>query len=245
MDIMKLIVVKDYEEMSREASLIIKDLLVKKPDATLGLATGSSPIGLYQNLIKYYENGEISFKNVKTYNLDEYCELPRSHPESYYSFMHRNLFSHVDILEENVHIPCSEGSDLQALCKEYNDLLHKASIDLQLLGIGANGHIGFNEPNTPFDQETWVVELTEKTRKDNQRFFNSLDEVPTHAMTMGIKNIMEAKCLLLVASGKNKAEAIRRLASGEVNPECPATILNRHPNAIVIVDEDAASLIKK
>lgn len=242
---MKLIVVKDYEEMSLEASLIIKDLLVKKPDATLGLATGSSPIGLYKNLIKYYEDGEISFKNVKTYNLDEYCELPRSHPESYYSFMHRNLFSHVDILEENVHIPCSEGSDLQALCKEYNDLLHKATIDLQLLGIGANGHIGFNEPNTPFDQETWVVKLTDKTRKDNQRFFNSLDEVPTHAMTMGIANIMQAKCLLLVASGKNKAEAIRRLASGEVNPECPATILNRHPNAIVIVDEDAASLIKK
>lgn len=242
---MKLIVVKDYEEMSLEASLIIKDLLVKKPDATLGLATGSSPIGLYQNLIKYYENGEISFKNVKTYNLDEYCELPRSHPESYYSFMHRNLFSHVDILEENVHIPCSEGSNLQALCDEYNDLLHKATIDLQLLGIGANGHIGFNEPNTPFDQETWVVKLTEKTRRDNQRFFNSLDEVPTHAMTMGIANIMQAKCLLLVASGRNKAEAIRRLASGEVNPECPATILNRHPNAIVIVDEEAASLIKK
>ena len=242
---MKLIVVKDYEEMSLEASLIIKDLLKKKPDATLGLATGSSPIGLYQNLIKYYENGEISFKDVKTYNLDEYCELPRSHPESYYSFMHRNLFSHVDIKEENVHIPCSEGSDLEALCKEYNDMLHKASIDLQLLGIGANGHIGFNEPNTPFDQETWVVKLTEKTRKDNQRFFNSLDEVPTHAMTMGIANIMQAKCLLLVASGKNKAEAIRRLASGEINPECPATILNRHPNAIVIVDEEAASLIKK
>ena len=241
---MKLIVVKDYEEMSKAASLIIKDLLIQKPDATLGLATGSSPIGLYQNLIKYYENGEISFKNVKTYNLDEYCELPRSHPESYYSFMHRNLFSHIDILEENVHIPCSEGSDLQALCNEYNELLHKATIDLQLLGIGANGHIGFNEPNTPFDQETWVVKLTDKTRRDNQRFFNSLDEVPTHAMTMGIANIMQAKCLLLVASGKNKAEAIRRLASGEVNPECPATILNRHPNAIVIVDEDAASLIK-
>ena len=241
---MKLIVVKDYEEMSLEASLIIKDLLTKKPDATLGLATGSSPIGLYQNLIKYYENGEISFKNVKTFNLDEYCELPKSHRESYYSFMHRNLFDHVDIKEENVHIPNSEGSDLQALCKEYNDLLHTATIDLQLLGIGANGHIGFNEPNTPFDQETWVVKLTEKTRNDNKRFFNSLDEVPTHAMTMGIANIMEAKCLLLVASGKNKAEAIRRLASGEVNPECPATILNRHPNAIVIVDEDAASLIK-
>ena len=241
---MKLIVVKDYNEMSLKASLIIKELLQSKKDATLGLATGSSPIGIYQNLIKFYENGEISFKDVKTYNLDEYCELPRSHPESYYSFMHRNLFSHVDVLEENVHIPCSEGSDLQALCKEYNDMLHQAEIDIQLLGIGANGHIGFNEPNTPFTQETWVVELTEKTRKDNQRFFNSLDEVPTHAMTMGIANIMEAKCLLLVASGKNKAEAIRRLASGEVNEECPATILNNHPNAIVIVDEEAASLIK-
>ena len=241
---MQVIKVKNYEELSKVAAEIIANLVKEKPDCTLGLATGSSPIGLYQNLIKKYEAGEISFKNVKTYNLDEYCQLPKSHPESYYSFMHRNLFSHVDILEENVHIPCSEGSDLQALCNEYNELLHKATIDLQLLGIGANGHIGFNEPNTPFDQETWVVKLTDKTRRDNQRFFNSLDEVPTHAMTMGIANIMQAKCLLLVASGKNKAEAIRRLASGEVNPECPATILNRHPNAIVIVDEDAASLIK-
>ena len=125
---MKLIVVKDYNEMSLKASLIIKELLVAKKDATLGLATGSSPIGIYQNLIKFYENKEISFKDVKTYNLDEYCELPRSHPESYYSFMHRNLFSHVDVLEENVHIPCSEGSDLQALCKEYNDQLHQAEV---------------------------------------------------------------------------------------------------------------------
>ena len=240
---MKLIVVKDYEEMSREASLIIKDLLVKKPDATLGLATGSSPIGLYQNLIKYYENGEISFKKVKTYNLDEYCELPRSHPESYYSFMHRNLFSHVDILEENVHIPCSEGSDLQKLCDEYNDLLHKATIDLQLLGIGANGHVGFNEPNTPFDQETWIVKLTDKTREDNKRFFNSIDEVPTHAMTMGIKNIMQAKKLLLFASGKNKAEAIKKLASGEVSEAFPASCLHLHKDAIVICDEEAASLL--
>lgn len=242
---MKLIVVKNYEEMSREASLIIKDLLVKKPDCTLGLATGSSPIGLYQNLIKYYENGEISFKDVKSYNLDEYCNLPKSHPESYYSFMHRNLFDHVDIKEENVHIPCSERSDLQASCDEYNAMLHQANVDIQLLGIGGNGHIGFNEPNTPFDKETWIVTLTEKTRLDNARFFdNDINKVPTHAMTMGINNIMQAKCLLLVASGKNKAEAIRRLASGEVNEECPATILNRHPNAIVIVDEEAASLIK-
>lgn len=240
---MKIIKVKNYEEMSYEASLVIKELLQKKPNATLGLATGSSPIGLYQNLIKFYENGEISFKDVTTYNLDEYCELPRSHPESYYSFMHRNLFNHVDIKEENINIPCSEGSDLQALCEEYNDKLNAASVDLQLLGIGANGHIGFNEPNTPFSQETFVVELTEKTRKDNQRFFNSLDEVPTHAMTMGIANIMRAKTLLMVISGANKADAVKKLASGVITEEFPASILNKHNDVIVIVDEEAAQLI--
>ncbi len=240
---MKVIKVKNYEEMSYEASLVIKELLQAKPDATLGLATGSSPIGLYQNLIKFYENGEISFKDVKTYNLDEYCELPRSHPESYFSFMHRNLFNHVDIKEENIHIPCSEGSDLAALCKEYNDQLNAASVDLQLLGIGANGHIGFNEPNTPFSQETFIVELTEKTRKDNQRFFNSLDEVPTHAMTMGIANIMRAKKLLMVISGANKAEAVKKLVSGVITEEFPASILNKHDDVIVIVDEEAAQLI--
>ena len=242
---MKLIIVKDYEEMSLKASEIIIDLMKEKKNCTLGLATGSSPIGIYQNLIKKYEAKEISFKDVTTYNLDEYCELPRSHPESYYSFMHRNLFSHVDINEENVHIPCSEGKDLQALCDKYNKELNSASIDLQLLGIGANGHIGFNEPYTSFDQETFVVKLTEKNRLDNQRFFNSLDEVPKFAMTMGIKNIMNSKKLLLVASGANKAEAIKRLASGEVTEELPASILNRHPDAIVIVDEAAASLITK
>ena len=240
---MKVIKVKNYDEMSYEASLVIKELLQKKPNATLGLATGSSPIGLYQNLIKFYENGEISFKDVTTYNLDEYCELPRSHPESYYSFMHRNLFNHVDIKEENINIPCSEGSDLEALCKEYNDKLNAASVDLQLLGIGANGHIGFNEPNTPFTQETFIVELTEKTRVDNQRFFNSLDEVPTHAMTMGIANIMRAKTLLMVISGANKADAVKKLVSGVITEEFPASILNKHDDVIVIVDEEAAQLI--
>lgn len=240
---MEVIKVKNYEELSKVAADIIADLLKKNPKATLGLATGSSPVGLYQNLIKKYENGEISFKDVKSYNLDEYCELPRSHPESYYSFMHKNLFSHVDIKEENVHIPCSEGSDLQKLCNDYNEELHKASIDLQLLGIGANGHIGFNEPGTSFEQETFVVELTEKTRKDNQRFFNSLDEVPTHAMTMGIKNIMQAKKILLVASGKNKQDAVKKLLSGEVSESFPASILNKHNDVVVIIDEEAAGLL--
>lgn len=240
---MEVIKVKNYEELSKVAADIIADLLKKNPKATLGLATGSSPVGLYQNLIKKYENKEISFKDVKSYNLDEYCELPRSHPESYYSFMHKNLFSHVDIKEENVHIPCSEGSDLQKLCNDYNEELHKASIDLQLLGIGANGHIGFNEPGTSFEQETFVVELTEKTRKDNQRFFNSLDEVPTHAMTMGIKNIMQAKKILLVASGKNKQDAVKKLLSGEVTESFPASILNKHNDVVVIIDEEAAGLL--
>lgn len=240
---MKFIKVKNYEELSKVAADIIADLLKEKPNATLGLATGSSPIGLYQNLIKKYENGEISFKDVKSYNLDEYCELPKSHPESYYSFMHRNLFSHVDIKEENVHIPNSEGSDLEKLCNEYNELLHAASIDLQLLGIGANGHIGFNEPGTSFEQETFIVKLTEKTRLDNQRFFNSLDEVPTHAMTMGIKNIMQAKKLLLVASGKNKQDAVKKLMSGEITEDFPASILNKHDDVVVIVDEEAAGLL--
>ncbi len=241
---MQVIKVKNYEELSKVAAGIIADLIKAKPDCTLGLATGSSPIGLYQNLIKMYEKGEISFKDVKTYNLDEYCQLPKSHPESYYSFMHRNLFYHVDIKEENVHIPNSEGSDLQKLCDEYNDLLHKATIDLQLLGIGANGHIGFNEPGTSFDQETFVVKLTEKTRQDNKRFFNSIDEVPTYAMTMGIKNIMQAKKVLLIASGANKVDAIKMLLSGEVTENCPASILNRHKDAIIIVDEAALGLAK-
>lgn len=241
---MKIVVVKDYEEMSLKASEIIVELLKEKKNATLGLATGSSPIGIYKNLIKKYKEGEISFKDVTTYNLDEYCELPRSHPESYYSFMHRNLFSQVDINEANVNIPCSEGDDLEALCKEYNDKLNSASVDLQLLGIGANGHIGFNEPNTSFEQETFIVKLTEKTRLDNQRFFNSLDEVPKFAMTMGIKNIMNSKKILLVASGKNKAEAVKKLASGVITEEFPASVLNNHKDVIVFVDEEAAEYIK-
>lgn len=241
---MKVIVVKDYEELSRVSADIMLDVVKNNPSCTLGLATGSSPIGLYQNLIKAYENKEVSFKDVKSYNLDEYCELPKSHPESYYSFMHRNLFDHIDIKEENTHLPSSEGSDLQANCAAYNKLLNSTTVDIQLLGIGANGHIGFNEPGTPFGNETSIIKLTQKTRDDNKRFFNSIDEVPKYAITMGIKNIMNAKQVLLVASGKNKAEAIKRLVSGEVTEDLPASALNNHPCCTIVVDEEAASLIK-
>lgn len=240
---MKVIKVKDYQELSLKASEIILDLVKDNPKAVLGLATGSSPIGLYQNLIKAYQNQEISFKDVTTYNLDEYCELPRSHPESYYSFMHRNLFDHIDIKEENTHLPSSTETNLQKSCDDYNKLLHSTKIDLQLLGIGANGHIGFNEPGTSFESETQIIKLTEKTREDNKRFFNSIDEVPRYAITMGIKNIMDAKAIILVANGKNKAEAINKLINGPVTEEVPASILQKHPNVTIIVDEEAASLL--
>ncbi|MFA5542913.1 MAG: glucosamine-6-phosphate deaminase [Bacilli bacterium] len=240
---MKIIKVKNYEELSLKASEIMVELLKAKPDATLGLATGSSPIGLYKNLIKAYNNKEISFEDVKTYNLDEYCELPREHAESYYTFMHKNLFDHVNIKEENIHIPSSVGSDLQKNCDDYNNLLNSATVDVQLLGIGGNGHIGFNEPGTSFESETQIIKLADKTREDNKRFFNSIDEVPTHAITMGIKNILNAKSILLVASGKNKAEAIYKLVNEGVTEDFPASALKNHKNVTVIVDSDAASLL--
>lgn len=243
----QLIKVKDYQELSNVSGKIMLDLVKENPNCTLGLATGSSPVGLYQYLINAYKKGEVSFKNVKTYNLDEYCDLPREHPESYYSFMHTNLFNHIDIKEENVHLPSSVGKDLQANCEAYSKLLNAATVDMQLLGIGANGHIGFNEPGTSFESETLIVELTEKTRKDNARFFdNDINKVPTHAITMGIKNIMNAKSVLLVASGSNKAQAIKNLMEGPVTKSFPASALQNHKgNVIVVADEEACALLSK
>ena len=238
---MKIIVVKDYEAMSELGAQIIKEQIQVNPCCTLGLATGSSPIGTYKNLIKANKDGEISFKDVKTYNLDEYCGISRSHPQSYYYFMHDNLFNHVDINEENVHIPAVSNDNLENDCTVYNEMLNKASIDLQLLGIGGNGHIGFNEPGTSFNQETFIVKLAEKTREDNKRFFNSIDEVPTHAITMGIKNIMNAKKILMLISGKSKADTVVRLLSEEIDTDFPASILHKHPDVTVIIDQDAYS----
>ena len=238
---MKVIVVKDYQAMSDLAAEIIANTIQTNPSCTLGLATGSSPIGTYQNLVKDVKAGEISFKDVKTYNLDEYCGISRSHPQSYYYFMHDNLFNHVDIDEANVHIPAVSNDHLEEDCKTYNDMLHNATIDLQLLGIGGNGHIGFNEPGTSFEQETFIVKLTDKTRQDNKRFFNSIDEVPTHAITMGIKNIMQAKRILMLISGVNKADTVVKLLSGNITTDFPASVLNNHPDVTVIIDQDAYS----
>ncbi|MCK9536986.1 MAG: glucosamine-6-phosphate deaminase [Bacilli bacterium] len=241
---MKIIIAQDYQELSERASQIVIGLLANKPDATLGLATGSTPVGLYQKLIEKYKKQVISFEKVKTFNLDEYCELAQEHPQSYYSYMHHQLFNHIDITEENINIPRGIGDELTLLCREYNEKLKAATIDLQVLGIGNNGHIGFNEPGTSFDQETFIVELTPETREANKRFFNSIDEVPRYAITMGIKNIIAANKILLLASGVAKAPAIKELIYGKINEKTPASILKKHPDVTVVLDREAASMIK-
>ncbi len=241
---MKVIVVKDYDEMSQKCAEIFIKQLQAKPDSVLGLATGGSPVGTYELLVKAYNEGIIDFKQVKTYNLDEYCNISILHPQSYYYFMHDNLFNHVDIVEDNVHLPSTKGEKLDEQCEAYNKMLHEVKIDIQLLGIGSNGHIAFNEPGTPFELETHIVKLTDKTRQDNKRFFNSIDEVPTHAMTMGIKNIMQAKSIVMLISGANKADAVKKLLTGPVTESFPASALNNHPDVTVIIDEAAYALMK-
>jgi glucosamine-6-phosphate deaminase len=237
---MNVIICKNYEEVSLKASEIVIGQLKRKPNTVLGLATGSTPIGLYQKLIEANKNKEITFEDVETYNLDEYIGIELHHPQSYHQFMMDHLFSKIDIKLSNTHLPKNDVSHMHEHAKSYNKKLSKTSIDLQILGIGSNGHIGFNEPGTPFGNETFIVELEEKTRKDNMRFFNSLDEVPKYAITMGIKNIMKSKHILLLASGKEKSDAIERMIFGPVDESLPASILQLHPHVTVILDEKAA-----
>ncbi len=240
---MKVIKCKDYQEASKVGAEIFSEAIKANPNIILGLATGSSPIGIYQNLIKDYKEGLISFKNVKTYNLDEYVGISRENEQSYYYFMNDNLFNHVDIDKNNVHVPYAYEGKYEESAKAYTEELKAVNVDIQLLGIGANGHIGFNEPGTAFDQETFIVTLTEKTREDNKRFFNSIDEVPTHAITMGICDILRSKKIVLIASGANKAEAVKMLLSGEITTDFPASALHSHNDVVVIIDEAAASLL--
>lgn len=237
---MKIIKVKSYEEGSKKAFEIVKEVLTSKKEVVLGLATGSSPIGLYKEMIQdHKENGQ-SYQDVTTVNLDEYMGLPREHQESYYTFMHRNLFDHIDIKEENIHLPSSIG-DMDENVKKYEEVLAKYKPDVQILGVGANGHIGFNEPGTSFDSRTHTVTLAQKTREDNARFFNDISEVPTHAITMGVQNILEAKKIVLVAFGDNKKDAVYGLVNGEITEDLPASILQKHDDVTIIVDEEAAS----
>ena len=238
---MKVIITKNYEEMSEKAYEIVRDVIKANPNAVLGLATGSSPIGLYDDLVKAYERGEISFKNIRTVNLDEYVGLDYSSDQSYVYFMRKNLFERVDIDLANTNLPDGKAKDLEAECARYTKLVEGMQQDVQVLGLGSNGHIAFNEPGTPFDSTTHVVKLTESTIKDNSRLFKNIDEVPRSALTMGIANIMNAKKIVVVANGANKADAIYKTVKGEITEAVPANILQKHPDVTIVCDELAAA----
>ena len=240
---MKIITVENYEEMSEIAAKIIGDEVRSNPYATLGLATGSTVLGVYARLRQMRANGEISFKNIKTVNLDEYVGLNSDNEQSYAYYMCNNLFDYIDIDLCNTFIPCGKAQDLNDECDGYNSLLDIIPRDLQLLGLGSDGHIAFNEPGSPFDSRTRVVQLEASTIKDNSRLFARQEDVPKSAITVGIADIMSAKQVLLLASGVNKAQAVKAMIQGEVSVNCPASVLQRHSNVTVIVDKLAASLL--
>lgn len=242
---MKILITKDYEEMSKVAADVIAAKVIEKPECVLGLATGSTPIGTYKNLIAKYEDGKLDFSAVTTVNLDEYKGLERSHDQSYYYFMHENLFDHVNLRKDASFLPDGSNPDADAECKAYEDKVASLGYaDLQLLGIGRNGHIGFNEPADSFAVSTHCVDLTESTIDANKRFFASADDVPKKAYTMGIGTIMKAKSVLILASGADKAEAIKNSFFGPVTPMVPASILQFHPDVTLVCDEAAYSLCK-
>jgi len=232
---MRIIKCENYAEVSRKAANLIASQITVKPDAVLGLATGSTPIGAYQLLIEQYNKGDLDFSEVTTVNLDEYVGLSPENDQSYRYFMNDNLFDHVNVRKDHTFVPNGLAADVNAECAEYEKRIEDlGGIDLQLLGIGGNGHVGFNEPAAAFDTVTHVVELKESTRQANARFFASIDEVPTHALTMGLKGIMGAKKVLLVANGPKKAEIVEKAFFGPVTPEVPASILQLHPDVTVI-----------
>ena len=240
---MKIIRTKNYADMSRKAAAIIAAQVIHKPDCVLGLATGGTPVGAYKNLVEWYNAGDVDFSEVRSVNLDEYRNLPVEHPESYWSFMHRNLFDHVNIKPENINLPNGNNMDDDAECARYDAVIASmGGVDLQLLGIGHDGHIGFNEPSEAFDLGTHCVDLTEETIEANKRFFASKDEVPRQAYTMGTGTIMNAKKVLMIVSGKDKAAIIKKAFFGPVTPTVPASILQMHPNFVLVADEDALSL---
>ena len=241
---MRIIRTKNYDEMSRKAAAIIAAQVIHKPDCVLGLATGGTPVGTYKNLVEWYKSGDLDFSEVSTVNLDEYRGLPREHRESYWSFMHRNLFDHVNIPQDRINLPDGTNMDADAECKRYDAVIASmGGVDLQLLGIGHDGHIGFNEPSDAFDMGTHCVDLTEETIEANKRFFASRDEVPRQAYTMGTHTIMSACKVLMIVSGRDKAEIIKKAFFGPVTPHVPASILQMHPNFVLVADEDALSLV--
>ena len=241
---MRIIVVDNYEEMSKRAAKMIVSQVILKPDSVLGLATGDTPLGMYKELIELYKKNEVDFNEVRTFNLDEYYGLNRENPQSYFSYMFNNLFNHVNINRENINLPSGMAKDINAACLEYENKIKEAGgIDMQVLGIGGNGHIGFNEPNVNFEAETHLVNLDEQTIEANSRFFDSIKDVPIKAISMGIKTIMNSKKIILLASGTSKAEVIEKAIKGKINPNVPASILQLHNDVIIILDKEAANYL--
>ena len=241
---MKIYKAKDYKDMSRKAANIISAQVIMKPNCVLGLATGSTPIGTYAQLVEWYNKGDLDFSEVTTVNLDEYKGLPRTNDQSYYYFMHQHLFDRVNIDPERTNVPNGMEPDAEKECGRYEELIRSlGGVDLQLLGLGHNGHIGFNEPGEAFEKETHCVDLTESTIEANKRFFASADDVPKQAYTMGIKTIMQAKKILIVVNGENKADIVERAFFGPVTPEVPASILQLYNDVTLVGDEAALAKI--
>lgn len=243
---MKIIVTKNYDEMSKVAGNIIAAQITLKPNSVLGFATGSSPVGTYAELVKKNKNGDIDFSQITTVNLDEYKGLPKEHEQSYIRFMNENLFDHVNIDKANTYLPNGMAEDSDAECERYENLIQSlGGIDLQLLGMGHNGHIGFNEPSDHFEKTVNCVTLTERTIEANKRFFASADDVPRQAYSMGIGTIMSAKKIVVVVSGEDKAEAMKACLTGPITPAAPGSILQLHPDVTIVCDEAAYSKIAK
>ena len=241
---MRIYKAKDYEEMSRKAAGIVSAQIIMKPDCVLGLATGSTPVGLYKQLIEWYRNGDLDFSGVRTVNLDEYKGISRENDQSYYYFMHQNLFDHVNIPAGNTHLPDGMEPDSEKECRRYEELIQSmGSVDLQLLGIGHNGHIGFNEPADAFDKLVHCVNLTQSTIEANKRFFASAKEVPRQAYTMGIQTIIRSKNILIIANGEGKADIVRDAFFGPITPMVPASVLQLHNDVTLVADEAALSKI--
>lgn len=241
---MKIIRAKDYNDMSRKAANIISAQVIMKPNCVLGLATGSTPIGTYAQLVEWYKKGDLDFSEVTTVNLDEYKGLTKDNEQSYYYFMNDNLFSKVNIKLECTFLPDGMEPDSDKACADYNRIIASVGgVDLQLLGLGHNGHIGFNEPGMAFEAETHCVDLTESTMKANQRFFASMEEVPKQAYTMGIKTIMQAKKILVVISGEDKAAIVKEAFFGPITPKVQASVLQLHNDVTIVADEAALSLV--
>lgn len=241
---MKIISAVDYNDMSRKAANILSAQVILKPNSVLGLATGSSPIGVYKQLIEWYKKGDIDFSCCHTVNLDEYFGVSKESEHSYAYFMYENLFKHVNIRWEETYIPDGTNMDIEAECTRYNNVIKDlGGIDIQLLGIGHNGHIGFNEPGEAFEKETHCVEISARTIEANQRFFERKEDVPTKAYTMGIKTIMSAKKILLVASGESKADILARSITGAISPGLPASILQLHNDVTIVADKPALNVL--